>query len=441
MSFDNLQLPQLLVQRAHDLGWQNPSAVQSLVIPKALEGFDILAGAPTGTGKTAAFLLPIISKLIDKKDNRANSVIILEPTRELAMQVANVCKRLIEGFENISVGTIIGGEDRIRQKELASIIVATPGRLQEFINKQWLDCNDLKILVIDEADRMLDMGFVDEVLEIAKAFGKKEQTMLFSATLEGYGIREFSKSILHDPIEFKIFASDVGEEKLPELLSSRAYYAANDTQKLKILIHLIKSIGGKSIIFVKTKDRVDSLYSSLSKHGIKCATLKGQIAQNQRTAALKKFIDNEILILIATDVASRGIDVSDLTHVYNYDLPSQAQVYVHRAGRTARAGQKGVVISLVLSEQIQMLSKIERYTQSSIERRNIKGLCAAFPVAKTLPSEKRGRTSIVKGSGFDKKSKQEKEKKHIKIRHRVKKNKGKPDLAAKRAKKLARAKE
>ncbi|SFS41113.1 ATP-dependent RNA helicase SrmB [Succinivibrio dextrinosolvens] len=443
MLFSELGLPEFLVENIKKLGWETPTPVQTLVLPKALEGFDILGGAPTGTGKSAAFLLPIIARLsLEKKDGiRA---IILEPTRELAMQVESVCSELIGGFNDLSAGTIIGGGSREVQRENpSSIIAATPGRLIEYIEKGWIDTSSVEMYVIDEADRMLDMGFRDDVAKITRELYNRYQTLLFSATLEGSGIDEFASSVLNDPIEVRLGVGGEEDEVLPEFLQSRAYYAAGDPQKIRILHHLLTTIKGKSIVFVKTKERLQRLDASLRRLGFKCASIQGDLSMNERKAAIKNFSGGDKDILIATDVAARGLDLPDVTHVYNFDMPANAAIYVHRAGRTARAGEKGVVTTLVMANEISFLEKLERYTGKDIEKRAIKNVCAEFPTEKTTghhqSEKKRSRASIGGNGGFDKKKKEEDKKTHKKVRLRDKKNKGKPDFAAKRAKKAARA--
>lgn len=443
MLFSELGLPEFLVENIKKLGWETPTPVQTLVLPKALEGFDILGGAPTGTGKSAAFLLPIIARLsLEKKDGiRA---IILEPTRELAMQVESVCSELIGGFNDLSAGTIIGGGSREVQRENpSSIIAATPGRLIEYIEKGWIDTSSVEMYVIDEADRMLDMGFRDDVAKITRELYNRYQTLLFSATLEGSGIDEFASSVLNDPIEVRLGVGGEEDEVLPEFLQSRAYYAAGDPQKIRILHHLLTTIKGKSIVFVKTKERLQRLDASLRRLGFKCASIHGDLSMNERKAAIKNFSGGDKDILIATDVAARGLDLPDVTHVYNFDMPANAAIYVHRAGRTARAGEKGVVTTLVMANEISFLEKLERYTGKDIEKRAIKNVCAEFPTEKTTghhqSEKKRSRASIGGNGGFDKKKKEEDKKTHKKVRLRDKKNKGKPDFAAKRAKKAARA--
>ena len=447
--FEEFTLPGFILDAIEKMGWEEPTPVQSLVIPAALEGADILGGAPTGTGKSAAFLLPVIARLA-QRPRKGVQCIILEPTRELAIQIMNVARDLLasqdeaiesgegEITEAITAGTIIGGEDRARQRdELPNIVCATPGRLQEFLKKGWFDSRDVEILVIDEADRMLDMGFRDDIAEITRQLDRRYQTMLFSATLEGFGVRDFASNVLNNPHEVSAGESEQSSEKLPELLQSRAYYAANDSQKVKILFHLLTTVQGKSIIFVRTRDNLSRLAALLKRQGMAFASLQGESSQQERKAALRRFSDGEVSILIATDVASRGLDLEDVTHVYNFDLPSKGEIYVHRAGRTARAGAKGVVISLVQADEFATLERIERYTGRTVERRAIKGLCASFEEVGVVHQSEKKRSRASPNGGFDKKAREDK-KPRKKVRLRDKKNKGKPDFAAKREKKAAR---
>ena len=443
MLFSEMNLPLFLQENIKKLGWESPTPIQVLVIPKALEGFDILGGAPTGTGKSAAFLLPVIARLALEKKNGVRAV-ILEPTRELALQVESVCQELLAGFPDLSAGSIVGGGSReVERDNPSSIIAATPGRFIEYLKKEWLDTSGVELYVIDEADRMLDMGFRDDVATITRELENRYQTMLFSATLEGAGIKEFSLEVLNDPIEVRIGAGGEEDEVLPENLQARAYYAAGDPQKIKILHHLLNTVKGKSIVFVKTKERLVRLDVQLRRLGFKCASIQGDLSMNERKAAIRNFNEGGKDILIATDVAARGLDLPDVTHVYNFDIPGNAAIYVHRAGRTARAGARGVVVSLVMANEIDFLEKLERYTGKSIEKRAIRNICAEFPTRQTLAShqseKKRSRASIGGKGGFDKKQKSEEKKPHRKERLRDKKNKGKPDFAAKRARKAAMA--
>lgn len=467
--FEDFALPGFLLEAMVDLGWEAPTAIQSMVLPQALQGADILGSAPTGTGKSAAFLLPIIARLT-QRPRKGVQCIILEPTRELALQVRQVAADLLklqdesieagdgELKEAISCSEVVGGADRMAQREgLATIVTATPGRLQEFLQKGWIDPRTVEILVIDEADRMLDMGFRDDMAAITRKLNYRYQTMLFSATLEGFGVRDFARNVLNNPVELRATSFTVNADgnegaeteiserpQLPENLSARAYYAAHDEQKVKILLHLMKTMQGKSIVFVRTKDNLARLCAVLKRQGFDFASLMGDSSQQERKAALRRFSEGSVKLLIATDVASRGLDIDDVDYVYNYDLPSQAEIYVHRAGRTARAGQKGVVISLVKADELSTLERIERYSGRTIERRAIKGICAEFEAIAAPALKGENKHSRAKsGGGFAKKgpktTKSKDDKPHKKIRLRDKKNKGKPDFAAKRAKKAARA--
>lgn len=464
MLFEDFALPGFLLEAMVDLGWEAPTAIQSLVLPQALQGADILGSAPTGTGKSAAFLLPIIARLA-QRPRKGVQCIILEPTRELAEQVKNDALDLLklqqesleagdgELKEAITCSSVVGGADRKEQREsLATIVTATPGRLQEFLQKGWLDPQTVELLVIDEADRMLDLGFRDDIAAITRKLDARYQTMLFSATLEGFGVRDFARNVLNNPVEVRATSfSAEGESEsatsstlpqLPETLSARAYYAAHDAQKVKILLHLMKTMQGKAIVFVRTKDNLARLCAVLKRQGMSFASLMGDSSQQERKAALRRFSDGSVPLLIATDVAARGLDIDDVAYVYNYDLPSQAEIYVHRAGRTARAGQKGVVISLVKADEIATLERIERYTQRPIERRAIKDVCESFERIGTSSKSEAKPSRAKVGGGFAKKgpkNPKDSAKPHKKVRLRDKKNKGKPDFAAKRAKKAARA--
>lgn len=438
MHFSEFAINEQVLENIAKKGWETPTYIQSLVIAPAQEGSDILGGAPTGTGKSGAFLIPTISNLLEDSINVGKMrLLILEPTRELSLQVCEVAKALCEGT-SLQVGAIIGGASREVQKEaLWDIVVATPGRLDEMLRKDWLDPNFLETLVIDEADRMLDLGFFDEVLKICAKVRNRKQTMLFSATLEGKGVQDFAHEVLNDPYEVRVGVGGESEDKLPELLKARAYYADSADKKASILVHLLTTAKQKAIIFVRTKDRVSLVCAKLKRAGFSFTSLQGDMGQNERNASLEKFKNGDCDLLVATDVAARGLDLPDVNYVYNFDLPRQVITFVHRAGRTARAGAKGVVVSLVERPEISLMQKIERYTEREMEKRQIKGLCAAFPKAleeKTLTTERKGRASIGGRGGFDRKNLGEEPKKRVKKRYRVTKNKGKPDFAAKRAK-------
>lgn len=439
MFFEDLPLPEFLQDNIMFKKWENATPIQQLVIPKALEGADILGGAPTGTGKSGAFLIPIIARLCQKEGTGIRAL-VLEPSRELATQVAKEAQSLIEGSP-LTCGTIIGGAGRDEQlKDEKTITIATPGRLLEFLHKEKVYTDHIELLIIDEADRMLDMGFRDDVATIVRACNRRFQTMLFSATLEGKGIRDFATDVLNNPFEVKLQAGDNGE-KLPEQLQLRAYYAAGDEQKAAILIHLMTTAHGRSIVFVKTRDRIKRVASILKRNRFKCATLEGEMTQNEREAAISRFKEGQCDILVATDIAARGLDIPDIRYVYNFDMPGNAAIFTHRAGRTARAGASGTTVLLVCADQLEQLSSLERYTSRQVERRQIRNVCASFPTEDTLknhPSEKkRARNAGKQNGGFDKKHKEEEQKRLPKKRWRDQKNKGKPDFALKRQKKAA----
>ncbi len=435
MTFEEFDLPPFLLENIQRKGWEKPTEVQEQVLPAALSGRDVLGGAPTGTGKSGAFLVPIIKRLSERPGMGVRAL-ILEPSRELALQVAAEAEGLGEGTE-IDCGTIIGGADREAQLERErAITVATPGRLLEFLHKGKISLESVEVLVIDEADRMLDMGFRDDVREIADACPSRDQTMLFSATLEGSGIARFASEVLDDPEEVRVGSGD--GDKLPEDLKLRAYYTAGDEQKCRVLVQLLTTRRVRSLVFVKTRDRVGMVRALLRRAGFELATLEGDMSQSERDAATKRFREGECDILVATDIAARGLDIPDIRAVYNFDLPSNAAVLTHRSGRTARAGSRGVSVLFVLPEQIQLLDSISRYTGRDIEKRHIKGVCAEFPAAGAQPGrseKKRSRASDAGSGGFDKRRKDEEKKPRVKKRYRVIRNKGKPDFAEKRRRK------
>ena len=439
MTFEEFSLPEFLLKNIQKKGWERPTPIQEQVLPLALSGSDVLGGAPTGTGKSGAFLIPIISRLASEQGEGVRAVII-EPSRELALQVTKEASDLCEGTE-IECGAIIGGAGREAQLERErAITVATPGRLLEFLRKGKFSIGNAEVLVIDEADRMLDMGFRDDVTEIAGSCASRCQTMLFSATLEGSGIRHFASELLNDPEEVRALSGDGVE--LPEELKLRAYYTAGDEQKCQVLVKLMTTTRSRSIVFVKTRDRVALVRALLRKAGFEVATLEGDMSQSEREAASRRFINGECDILIATDIAARGLDLPDVATVYNFDLPQNAAIFTHRSGRTARAGGQGVSVLFVLKEQIGLLDSISRYTGREIEKRHIKGVCAEFPSdegSAGRSDKKRARDSKGGKGGFDRHTPDEEKKPHLKKRYRVMKNKGKPDFAEKRRKKAEAA--
>ncbi|MEC6797485.1 ATP-dependent RNA helicase SrmB [Photobacterium toruni] len=388
--FSELELDSELLRAIDEIGYSRPTVVQAQAIPHALDGKDVMASAPTGTGKTAAFLLPMIQHLQDfprKKPGPAR-VLILTPTRELAIQVAEHAKALSK-YTNLKVFTITGGISYDEHAELLGktqdIVVATPGRLMEYIESEKFDCRAIECLILDEADRMLDMGFGKIVERINHECRWRRQSLLFSATLEGKGVREFSETILNEPLEVNADPSRRERKKIQQM-----YLRCDSMEhKLALLENIIKDQAERTIIFVKTRERLGILRSQLDAMGIPCNWIQGEMAQAARTNMITRFRDGVVNVLIATDVAARGIDLPDVSHVINFDLPRTAEVYVHRIGRTARAGKKGTAIALVEAHDQGMIERISRYMKEEVQERFIHGLRPQTKKANTAKKKKK----------------------------------------------------
>ncbi|WP_320152454.1 ATP-dependent RNA helicase SrmB [uncultured Tolumonas sp.] len=431
MSFESLELDPILLQAVEELGFTRPTTIQTQVIPVAMEGRDVMASAPTGTGKTAAFLLPMMQHMIDFPRRRPGPAraLVLTPTRELALQITEQAEALA-AYTHLKVASIIGGVAEEKQlpalEKTVDIIIATPGRLMQYIEDERFDSRDIEILVLDEADRMLDMGFIGDVDRIAAEARWRKQTMLFSATLEGAGLRKFAEDLLKDPAE--LFAEPPRSER--KKIQQLVYFADTAEHKFQLLKHLLQQEDvTRSIIFVKTRERLAELVSQLQASGIDCAWLRGEMEQEKRIEALNKFRSERVKILVATDVASRGIDLPDVSHVFNYDMPRSADTYIHRIGRTGRAGKKGCAINLVEAHDVGMMERVERYTEEKMMRRVVDSLRPQHKVSKPAGKRKEKKED----------DKKDEKKPKEKIRHRVSKNKGKPDWAKKHAQKAAEA--
>ncbi|MGF1875403.1 ATP-dependent RNA helicase SrmB [Photobacterium frigidiphilum] len=413
--FSELELDSALLNAIEEIGYTRPTEVQAQAIPHALDGRDVLASAPTGTGKTAAFLLPMIQHLLDfprKKPGPAR-VLILTPTRELAIQIADHARALAKNT-HLKIFTITGGISYDDHAELLGktqdIVVATPGRLMEYVESERFDCRAIECLILDEADRMLDMGFTKIVDRINHECRWRRQSLLFSATLEGKGVREFSETILKEPVEVNSAPSRRERKKIHQL-----YLRCDDMDhKLALLEQILKHQAERSIVFVKTRDRLAMLRDQLASMNVKCSWIQGEMAQLSRNNAISRFRDGDVNILIATDVAARGIDLPDISHVINFDMPRTADVYLHRIGRTARAGKKGIAISLVEAHDQAMIERVSRYMEEEVPERFINGLRPASKKAKTVKKKK------VK---IDKKLKVAKQKKAAKKHKKASENK------------------
>jgi len=425
-TFSELELDERLIDALAEKGYSRPTVIQSEAIPPAMDGRDVLGSAPTGTGKTAAFLLPALQHLLDfpRKKSGPPRILILTPTRELAMQVAEQARELAKHTE-LDIATITGGVAYMNHAEVFSenqdIVVATTGRLLQYIKEENFDCRAVETLILDEADRMLDMGFAQDIETISAETRWRKQTLLFSATLEGEAIREFAERILTEPVEIEADPSRRERKKILQW-----YYRADDlAHKTQLLIHLLKQPDvTKSVIFVRKRERVHELVAWLREAGINSCYLEGEMVQVKRTEAVKRMVEDRVNVLVATDIAARGLDINDISHVFNFDIPLTADTYLHRIGRTGRAGRKGTAISLVEAHDHLLLGKVGRYLNEPLKQRVIDEL---RPKTKA-PSEKTtGKPSKkVLAKRLEKKKEESlKSRTKVKVRHRDSKNVGK----------------
>jgi ATP-dependent RNA helicase RhlE len=361
-SFETLGLSQYLLNTLSANGFETPTPIQAQAIPHLLEGRDLVGLAQTGTGKTLGFGLPIIARLIKeggKADPKACRALILAPTRELVNQIAESLK-VFTKKSPLKVTTVVGGasinvQSKILEKGI-DILVATPGRLLDLCERRALTLTAVRYLVLDEADQMLDLGFIHDLKKIVKLVPKRRQTMLFSATMPP-AIAELATDYLSDPVEVSVTPSGKAADKVEQ----RVHFVLGRDHKTTLLRQeLNANADGLSLVFCKTKHGAEKLMRHLDNTGLNVASIHGNKSQGQRDRALKGFRDGDIRILVATDVAARGIDVPGVSHVYNYDLPNVPESYVHRIGRTARAGRDGVAIAFCGPEDIKLLYDIEK---------------------------------------------------------------------------------
>ena len=360
MTFNEFNLKDLLQKAIDEAGFKEPSPIQEQAIPFILAGRDIVGQAHTGTGKTAAFGLPILNNM---KGNSGVEAVVIVPTRELAMQVSDELYRFGK-FLGINTATVYGGQAYARQIKLienAGIIVATPGRFLDLLRGDKIDIKP-DYVILDEADEMLDMGFLDDIKEIFTFLPKERQTLLFSATMP-LAIKNLAKTILNEPEFITLTKSDVTNSKI-----TQTFYVVDERERDDALIRLYDYKNPtKSIIFCRTKKEVDRLSTFMVSQGFMAKGLHGDMEQRQREEAIRAFKTSKLEILIATDVAARGLDVNDVSHVFNYHLPFDSESYVHRIGRTGRAGKEGVAISIVTPHEFRMLQKIEKNIGTKLE--------------------------------------------------------------------------
>ena len=372
MRFIELKLDPRIQQSIDRAGFINPTEIQQRAIPVVMSGADLMASAQTGTGKTAAFVLPALQRILRRSNKSGNGprVLVLTPTRELAMQV-NQNIRQLSRFSKVSTGSIIGGMAYGPQLRLLrgrlDLLVATPGRLLDHMEQ---DFSRLEILVLDEADRMLDMGFIDAVKDIAAATPKDRQTLLFSATLEGQ-VLKVAKQLLKKPKSIALAANNQRHKSIRQHM----HHADSKAHKQKLLEHHLES-GHllKSLVFTATKRGAEQVAKVLRGKNLRSAALHGDMSQNKRRQMVENLRKGRIDTLVATDVAARGLDIKDISHVINYDLPIVAEDYIHRIGRTGRASATGYAISLVGPADWKKLSQIEKLIGQKVKREVVAGL-------------------------------------------------------------------
>jgi ATP-dependent RNA helicase RhlE len=387
MSFTTLGLSAPLLQALKEKGYEKPSPIQAQAIPEILDNNDLMAAAQTGTGKTAGFILPILEKLINKPKVKGNHcyVLILTPTRELAAQV-HASARDYGKHLNISSAVVFGGvkinPQMMQLRRGIDILVATPGRLMDLHQQNAIRFDQVEILVLDEADRMLDMGFIRDIQKILALLPKKRQNLLFSATFSSE-IRTLAKGILNKPVEIDIAPRNTTAEKVEQWV-----YPVDKTRKADVLSHLIREESWEQVIvFSRTKHGANKLVTRLGQDGIRAMAIHGNKSQNQRTAALADFKSGKVNVLVATDIAARGIDIPELPYVVNFDLPNIAEDYVHRIGRTGRAGLGGKAISLVCADEADFLYNVEFLIKQNIPRKDVVGFEALHKVPASTPVE------------------------------------------------------
>ncbi len=388
MSFKSLGLIEPLLQAIDELGYKEPSPIQAQAIPKILSDKDVLASAQTGTGKTASFVLPLLQKLSEKpraKNNRAR-VLILTPTRELASQVHD---NILQYGRHLSLrsAVVFGGvkinPQMMKLRSGVELLVATPGRLLDLHQQNALQFDQIDTLVLDEADRMLDMGFIHDMKRIISRLPKNRQNLMFSATFTDE-IRNFVKTILNQPVEIDVTPRNTTVVKIKQTV-----HPVDKSRKAALLSHLIhKNKWGQTLVFSKTKHGANKLVKQLAETQIHAAAIHGNKSQSQRTKALTEFKSGELHILVATDIAARGIDIDQLPCVVNFDLPQVAEDYVHRIGRTGRAGASGLAISLVSADEVNQLQAIEKLIQCKLNRVEIEDFEPQHHVPQTNISAK-----------------------------------------------------
>jgi len=411
MSFKNLGLSDELLNTIQKEGYSEATPVQERAIPLINKGMDILAGAQTGTGKTAAFALPILNRL-QKSNSKKRKVraLILTPTRELAAQVNNSFRTygIALPFKTIEIfGGVSMRPQKSKLKKGVDIVVATPGRLLDHLSQNTIDLSGVEVFVLDEADRMLDMGFKRDIEKVIKQLPERRQNLLFSATFPKE-IQKLASRLLNSPKKIQVASENSTAEKVKQTV-----YPVDQSRKRDLLIHSIKENNWfQVLVFIKTKRAADKLTRQLNKKGILSDTIHGNKTQAARSKALEGFKKGKVQVLVATDVAARGIDIDLLPVVINFNLPMVAEDYIHRIGRTARAGKEGEAISLVCAEEFNLLSDIERLLKFRIPREDIEGFETTQHLNTTNLKPKNNQHKKSNYQGFKKRKRSDNKKPH-----------------------------
>ncbi len=396
MSFSSLGLTEQLVRATADQGYDTPSPIQAQALPAVLSGKDVMAAAQTGTGKTAGFTLPLLQRLSEKpRDGKGPRALILTPTRELAAQVhdsVNLYSKYVPTRAAVVFGGVKINPQMMKLRKGVDVLVATPGRLMDLYQQNAVRFNEVEILVLDEADRMLDMGFIRDIRKILALLPARRQNLLFSATFSNE-IRTLAQGLLDNPVQVEVAARNTTAEKVKQ-----SVYPVDQSQKSALLSKLVRDNNWEQVlVFTRTKHGANRLTKKLEGDGITAAAIHGNKSQGARTRALAEFKQGDIRVLVATDIAARGLDIKQLPQVVNFELPNVPEDYVHRIGRTGRAGESGHALSLVSADEGKLLAGIEKLIKKQLPRQEVEGFeprnnLPLTPKAKADPSRARSRS-------------------------------------------------
>ncbi len=395
MSFSSLGLSEQLVRATTDQGYETPSPIQLQAIPAVLAGKDVMAAAQTGTGKTAGFTLPLLQRLAENpRTGKGPRALILTPTRELAAQVhdsVNLYSKYVPTKAAVVFGGVKINPQMMKLRKGVDVLVATPGRLMDLYQQNAVRFNEVEILVLDEADRMLDMGFIRDIKKILALLPAKRQNLLFSATFSGE-IRGLAQGLLNNPVQIDVAVRNATAENVKQ-----SVYSVDQSQKTALLSKLVRDNSWEQVlVFTRTKHGANRLTQKLEKDGITAVAIHGNKSQGARTRALAEFKQGQVRVLVATDIAARGLDIKQLPQVVNFEMPNVPEDYVHRIGRTGRAGESGHALSLVSADEGKMLAGIEKLIKKQLPRKEMEGFeptnnLPLKPKAKADPSKARSR--------------------------------------------------